>query len=171
MTRLPVTDELLDEIQNWATLRLSAEEYQAIFGLIEELRRLRKRVTRNADAGEQCEFMRTIAGHQFRCAARAKYGKFCGFHKPRKLKQRPKGCIAKNRAGVACKGVVLRDALCPTHWQKILGHDYARNGQGFRCSLCGETFDYWAVEGKGRDRTGSIKRVARCPMKTLPDAL
>lgn len=165
MARLLVTDELLDEVQNWATHRLGAEEYHLIFGLIEELRRLRKRAAQNIETSAQCEFMRAIAGHQFRCAARAKYGRFCGFHKPRKSKQRSKGCVAKNRAGVACKGVVLRDDLCPTHWQKAFGHDYQRSGQGFRCGLCGEMFDYWTVEGKGRDRIGSIKRVAICAVK------
>ena len=185
MARLRLTDELLDEVQNWATRRLNPEEYRVIFGLIDELRRFRKHLTQNvedpqplAGAGSrrrtarpgaapavQCEFMRTIAGHQFRCAAQARYGSFCGFHRQRKLKQRSKGCTAKNRAGIGCKGVVLKDGLCPTHWQKAFGHAYERDGAGFRCALCGETFDYWVVEGKGRDRIGSIKRVATCRVK------
>ena len=165
MARIPITEELLDQIQAWAVQRLTAEEYRLIFGLIEEMRRLWKRIERNTERGAQCSFTRTIAGRQFRCAALATYGSFCGYHKPKRLKQLPKGCVAKNRAGQACKARVLSDDLCPSHWQKAFGHDYERDGQGFRCALCGATFDYWSVEGKGRDRIGSIKRIARCPLK------
>jgi hypothetical protein len=165
MVRVAITDELLDQMQAWATHRLTADEYRQIFGLIAEIRRLKKRIDRSTERREQCAFTRTIGGQQFRCTATAKYGSFCGHHKPKTLRQRPKGCIARNRTGVACKAVVLSDDLCPTHWQRVFGHDYKRDGTGFRCSLCGAPFDYWLVEGKGRDRTGSIKRVARCPMK------
>ena len=62
-------------------------------------------------------------------------------------------------------GVVLRDGLCPTHWERAFGHAYVRDGQGFRCGLCSETFDYWAVEGRGSERRGSVKRLAKCPVK------
>lgn len=165
MVRPQITEELLDQIQSWAVRRFTAEEHEVFVHLVQELRRLQKRVAAKVQKGEQCAFIRTIGGHQFRCAALAKHGSFCGYHKPKARKQRTKGCLAKNRAGVACKAFVLRDDLCPTHWQKEFGHDYQRDGKGFRCRLCGAVFDYWAVEGKGRDRIGSIKRVERCPAK------
>jgi hypothetical protein len=168
MAKVRVTDEFLDQLETWAIRRLTAEEFQEIALLIREMRRLRKRIEGNAARPAQCEFTRRIAGHHFRCAAAARYGRFCGYHKPRQSKQRSKGCIAKNRDGAPCKAIVLSDELCPTHWQKVFGHDYKREGKGFRCALCDATFDYWTVEGKGRDRTGSIKRVARCPAKVQP---
>lgn len=165
MTVRQITDEMLDQLQVWVVQRLTPEESSLVIAIIQEMRRLRTRLARDIQKGDQCTFTRTIAGHQFRCAALAKYGKFCGHHRPRKFKQRNKGCTARNRAGEKCKGMVLKDQLCSTHWQRTFGHDYVREGQGFRCALCAETFDYWAVEGKGRDRIASIKRVARCPTK------
>ena len=179
MSRKSVTEEALTEFQKWAVRCCSFEERQRILILIKEIRRLRKLVDRSAgradtvthphtsnrDSAKQCQFIREIGGHRFQCAAAAKYGDFCGHHKPRHLKQRPKGCTAIGRTGRRCLAVVMRDELCPSHWLKTFGHVYVRDGEGFRCDLCEQRFDYWAVEGRGRDRRGSIKRLAKCPLK------
>ena len=174
-----ITEESLDEIQRWS-VGLAPEARNRITLLLEEIRRLKRLVDRRAPQThkgrgvstssskadvKQCSFMRTIGGKRFRCAAAAKYGDFCGYHKPRELKQQPKGCSAKSRTGWPCEAIVLRENLCPTHWLKAFGHVYLREGDAFRCQLCRATFDYWAVEGRGRDRTGSIKRIAKCPIK------
>jgi len=179
--RSKVTDTFLDEAQAWAAQSLTPEGYRLFTILIDEIHRLRrhvdgfqlKRSSQDVDPGhspapqrvQQCAFMRRIAGHQIQCTAQAKYGDFCGKHKPKKLRQQSKGCAAKNRAGVSCKALVLRDDFCPTHWRARFGHDYRRDGKGFRCSLCGATFDFWTVEGRGSDRVGSIRSLAKCPAK------
>ena len=179
MSKQNVSEEALNEVQEWAVRRFSLEECHRILVLIKEIRRLRKLVDRSAsptdtvtrprtsnrDSAKQCQFIREIGGHRFQCAAAAKYGEFCGHHKQRHLKQRPKGCTAIGRTGRRCLAVVMRDELCPSHWLKTFGHVYVRDGEGFRCDLCEQRFDYWAVEGRGRDRKGSIKRLAKCPLK------
>lgn len=179
MSKQSVTDEALNEFQEWAVRRFSLEDCRRILILINEIRRLRKLGDRSAsrtgslapphtsnrDSTKQCQFIREIGGHRFQCAAAAKYGDFCGHHRPRRLKQRPKGCTAIARSGKRCLAVVMRDDLCPSHWLKTFGHVYVRDGEGFRCDLCEQRFDYWAVEGRGRDRKGSIKRLAKCPVK------
>src|SRR5260221_14435960 len=127
-----ITEEALNEIQQWAVGCLAQDECDRVMNLINEIRYLRKLV-RPVSGGEikstarrdrpdqdnkqQCQFIRKIGGHQFRCAAAAKYGDFCGYHKPRQLKNVPKGCRVTARSGAPCMGVVLRDGLCPTHWE------------------------------------------------------
>lgn len=180
MPRIRVNEKLLADLQAWAVHRLTPEEYSAVEAVVLELRRLRKLISGNrsksissepaatddtAKPPLQCAFMRTLGGQQFRCTAPAKQDGFCGKHKPKKLKQLPKGCSATNRAGRTCKAIVLKNGLCPAHWRAKFGHSYTRDGQGFRCSLCGATFDYWTVEGRGAGRKGSIKSVAECPTK------
>lgn len=111
----------------------------------------------------QCQFIREIGGLRFRCPARAKYGNFCGYHRPKELKGQPKGCRATARSGMPCAAVILRDDLCATHWQKAFGHVFIRDGQG--CSLCSQKFSYLALEGRGKVLKGRIKRLAKCPAK------
>ena len=114
---------------------------------------------------EQCQFIREIGGVRFRCLARARYGDFCGRHKRKELKGQPKGCRATARSGAPCRAVISRDDLCAIHWQKAFGHVFIRDGQAFRCSLCGWEFSYLAVEGRGKVLKGSITRLAKCPVK------
>jgi len=129
-----------------------------------------------AGRSARCKFIRTLAGRRLQCQAAAEYGEYCGWHKTRPLKNRSKGCIAINRAGKPCKAVVHADQLCPKHWEKFLGHEYVRDGDSFQCHLCGESFGFWQVFGKGSERTGSVKHISKCPMKVtaptlMPDVL
>ena len=169
-SRIRLTKKLLQQIQKWADQDLAPERRTWIVALIAEFRKLKGWPSAGFEKPKeqivsQCKFVRNLAGHVVPCTAPAKYGDFCGLHRTKRLKQRPKGCVARNRAGEPCKAVVFSEGLCPTHWQKTFGHDYVRDGAGFRCESCGSSFDYWTVEGLGRDRKGSIKRVAKCPSR------
>ena len=113
----------------------------------------------------QCKAIRTVAGHVFQCRAEARFGEFCGYHKPRELKQRSKGCTVLNRDGIECKARVLADGLCPAHWQKAFGHEYVAEGSLFRCRLCNESLESWAVGQRGGRRARGIKRRIKCPAK------
>jgi len=178
MVESVVTETFLDEVEQWSVRRLPHEEYVRVISLIREIRRLRKLIhptpaampsRRAAAAGSQdrpqCQFIREVGGRRFRCTAEAKYEGFCGYHRVRPLKRQSKGCHAIARTGAPCMAVVMRDGLCPKHWEKTFGHEYIRDGRGFRCALCSATFNYRDVEGWGRGRNGSIKRVAKCPSK------
>jgi len=113
----------------------------------------------------QCKFMRTLGNQMFQCKAVAKYGDYCGYHKPKDTKGAWKGCTERNNRGARCKATILRDGLCPAHWLKHSGHEYVRHEAGYRCHLCGSRFDWWQVNGHGAARKGSLKYMARCPAK------
>src|SRR6266567_6470309 len=166
-----LTDQFLSDLQTRCLSDPKFSDGGTILRLIAEVQRLKillhrpKKPRQNAPPREEprCIAMRILGGHPIRCTAAAKHGDYCGRHKAKPLKGKSKGCTATSRSGQACKGIVMADNLCPSHWEKLLGHDYVRDGSGFRCRLCGASFDYWAVEGRGQGRSGSIKRVATCP--------
>lgn len=118
-----------------------------------------------AGPSARCKFVRTLARQRLQYQAAAKYREYCGWHRTRPLKNQSKGCIAINRAGKPCKAEVHGDQLCPKHWEKLLGHEYVRDGDGFQCHLCGELFGFWQVLGQGSERTGSVKHISKCPTK------
>ena len=168
-----LTDQFLSDLE---TRCLSDPKFlsgETILLLIAEVRRLKSLLPRQKKPRQKpppreasrCKAMRTLGGQSIRCTAVAKYGDYCGLHKPRLLKGKSKGCTATSRSGHPCKAFAMADNLCPSHWEQLLGHDYVRDGSGFQCRSCGASFDYWAVEGLGNDRKGSIKRITTCPAK------
>jgi hypothetical protein len=168
-----LTDHFLYDLETRCQRDSQFPNGETILRLIAEVRRLKTLLLRPKRSRQKpppieaakCKAMRTLAGQSFRCTAVAKYGDYCGLHKPKLLKGKAKGCTATSRSGHPCKAIAMADSLCPSHWEKLLGHDYVRDGPGYRCRLCGSSFDHWAVEGRGRDRRGSIKRIAKCPAK------
>jgi hypothetical protein len=171
--KIALPDEFLADIESRCLSDPGFPNRDTVLRLISEIRRLNSLLTpakksrsmRPTTEAPRCKAIRVLAGQPSRCAATAKYGEYCGLHKPRALKGKSKGCAAKSRSGKDCTAVVRSDNLCPSHWEQILGHDYERDGSGYRCRLCGQRFDYWEVVGKGNARKGSIKHTQRCPKK------
>jgi hypothetical protein len=169
-----LTDQFLGDLEAKCLTDLKFSDGEIILRLIAEVRRLKsllpppkKTRPKNPPREEvpQCKAVRTLGGQPLRCTAAARYGDYCGRHRPNLLKGKSKGCTAISRSGQPCKGIAIADNLCPSHWERLRGHDYIRDGPGFRCQLCGASFDFWTVEGRGKERRGSIKRVTTCPGK------
>jgi hypothetical protein len=167
-----LSDNILSDLETRCLSDSQFPNGETVRRLIVEVRRLKTLLARKKQRQKsipidtpKCKALRMLSGQSIPCTSAARYGDFCGRHKPKLLKGKSKGCMATSRSGRVCKGIVMAENLCPAHWEKSLGHDFVRDGAGFRCQLCGASFDYWAVEGRGVERIGSIKRVARCPAK------